>query len=137
MSLLRCLEKRRRGTKEWGKGQESGQRKGGQGGDIRYSFSLSHIGLLSLLQCPELSEKEREREKEIKNRVSNSIDRGTPQRTLATPAPSPLNIKLKHNVHTSLFYWAIQQSWFARVNALCNLSCKKLREVAVHLQADF
>ena len=24
-----------------------------QGGDARYSFSLSHIGLLSLLRCPE------------------------------------------------------------------------------------
>ena len=23
------------------------------------------------------------------------------------------------------FYWAIQRSWFARVNALCNLSRKK------------
>ena len=22
-------------------------------------------------------------------------------------------------------YWAIRRSWFARVNALCNLSCKK------------
>ena len=22
-------------------------------------------------------------------------------------------------------YWAIQRSWIARVNALCNLSCKK------------
>ena len=24
-----------------------------------------------------------------------------------------------------LSYWAIQRSWFARVNVLCNLSCKK------------
>ena len=28
-------------------------------------------------------------------------------------------------------YWAIQRSWFARVNTLCNLSGKKSREVAV------
>ena len=27
-------------------------------------------------------------------------------------------------------YWAIQRSWFARVNALCNLSRKMSREVA-------
>ena len=30
-------------------------------------------------------------------------------------------------------YWAVQWSWFARVNALCNLSLNKLREVAVSL----
>ena len=35
------------------------------------------------------------------------------------------------------FYWAIQRSWFARVNALCNLSRKKSREVAAHFRADF
>ena len=34
-------------------------------------------------------------------------------------------------------YWAIQRSWFARVNALCNLSHKKSREVAAHFRADF
>ena len=34
-------------------------------------------------------------------------------------------------------YWAMQRSWFARVNALCNLSHKKSREVAAHFQADF
>ena len=34
-------------------------------------------------------------------------------------------------------YWAIQQSWFARVNALCNLSRKKSREVAAHFRAYF
>ena len=34
-------------------------------------------------------------------------------------------------------YWAIQRSWFARVNALCNLSRKKSREVAAHFLADF
>ena len=34
-------------------------------------------------------------------------------------------------------YWAIQRSWFARVNALCNLSCKKLREVAAHFWVWF
>ena len=34
-------------------------------------------------------------------------------------------------------YWAIQRSWFARVNALCNLSRKKSREVAVSLPGRF
>ena len=34
-------------------------------------------------------------------------------------------------------YWAIQRSWFARVNALCNLSRKTSREVAAHFRADF
>ena len=34
-------------------------------------------------------------------------------------------------------YWAIQQSWFARVNALCNLSHKKSWEVAAHFWANF
>ena len=34
-------------------------------------------------------------------------------------------------------YWEIQRSWFARVNALCNLSRKKSREVAAHFRADF
>ena len=34
-------------------------------------------------------------------------------------------------------YWAIQQRWFARVSALCNLSRKKSREVAAHFRADF
>ena len=29
-------------------------------------------------------------------------------------------------------YWAIQRNWFARVNALCNLSRKKSREAAAH-----
>ena len=29
-----------------------------------------------------------------------------------------------------LTYWAVQRRWFARVNALCNLSHKKTREVA-------
>ena len=37
----------------------------------------------------------------------------------------------------SVMYWAIQRSWFARVNALCNLSRKKSREVAAHFLADF
>ena len=36
-----------------------------------------------------------------------------------------------------VLYWAIQRSWFARVNALCNLSRKKSRKVAVHFRADF
>ena len=35
------------------------------------------------------------------------------------------------------FYWPIRRSWFARVNALCNLSRKRSREVAAHFRADF
>ena len=34
-------------------------------------------------------------------------------------------------------YWEIQWIWFARVNALGNLSHKKSREVAAHFRADF
>ena len=34
-------------------------------------------------------------------------------------------------------YWAVQWSWFARVNALRNLLCKKSREVAVSLLGQF
>ena len=34
-------------------------------------------------------------------------------------------------------YWAVQWSWFARVNVRCNLSCKKSREVERHFRADF
>ena len=34
---------------------------------------------------------------------------------------------------TSIIYWEVQWSWFARVNALCNLSRKMSREVAVSL----
>ena len=36
-----------------------------------------------------------------------------------------------------LHYWAIQRISIARVNALCNLSRKKSREVAAHFRADF
>ena len=34
-------------------------------------------------------------------------------------------------------YWVVQWSWFARMNALCNLSRKKSREVAVSLLGRF
>ena len=47
---------------------------------------------------------------------------------------SPEEIKSREVV---LGYWAIRRSWFARVNALCNLSRKKSREVAAHFRADF
>ena len=53
--------KKRRGTEGWGRAKKVDRKKGGQGGGVRYSFSLSHIGLLSLLRCPERSEKKRER----------------------------------------------------------------------------
>ena len=35
------------------------------------------------------------------------------------------------------FYWAVQWSWFAQVNALCNLSRKKSWEVATLLPGQF
>ena len=50
------------------------------------------------------------------------------------------SISLVHgmvNFYFGVVYWAIQRSWFARVNALCNLSRKKSREVAAHFRADF
>ena len=37
----------------------------------------------------------------------------------------------------SVMYWAVQWSWFARMNALCNLSCKKSQEVAASLPGRF
>ena len=37
----------------------------------------------------------------------------------------------------SCSYWAVQWSWFAWVNALCNLSYKKSQEVAVSLPGQF
>ena len=43
---------------------------------------------------------------------------------------------ITHNIKEYI-YWAIQRSWFARVNALCNLSRKKSWEVAAHFRADF
>ena len=42
-----------------------------------------------------------------------------------------------HPSLSSDHYWAVQWSWFARVNALCNLSCKKSREVAEPLPGQF
>ena len=44
---------------------------------------------------------------------------------------------LPRSASDSLVYWAIQRSWFARVNELCNLSRKKSQEVAAHFRADF
>ena len=38
---------------------------------------------------------------------------------------------------TAHLYWAVQWSWFAWVNALCNLSCKKSQEVAASLPGWF
>ena len=34
-------------------------------------------------------------------------------------------------------YWVVQWSWFARVNALCNLSCKKLWQVSASPPGQF
>ena len=38
---------------------------------------------------------------------------------------------------TSILCWVVQWSWFARANALCNLSRKKSREVALLLPGRF
>ena len=35
------------------------------------------------------------------------------------------------------FHWVVQWSWFARVNALCNFSCKKSQEVTASLSGQF
>ena len=40
-------------------------------------------------------------------------------------------------MHLGASYRVIQRSWFAKVNVICNLLRKKLREVAVHFRADF
>ena len=56
-----------------------------------------------------------------------------------------MNLKygLRWHIHISVHsvlcqcYWAVQRSWFARVNALCNLSHKKSREVAALLPGLF
>ena len=45
--------------------------------------------------------------------------------------------KMHTSQHHCIHYWAIQRSWFARVNALWNPSRKKSREVAAHFRADF
>ena len=62
---------------------------------------------------------------------------------LSTPHPPPppsldlVIIMMASSPDLKGSYWAIQWSRFARVNALCNLLCKKLREVAAHFLADF
>ena len=117
MSLLRCPEKRRRRTEGWGKSQKVDREKMGKAGT---SGTVSHC--LTMVSCPffdarkDQRKREREKEKERKTGVSNSSDRGTPQRTLSThgniPVSSPLNIKHKHNVpyNTSLFCKATSPS---------------------------
>ena len=101
------LGTRGEGQKDGGRAKKVDREKGGQGGDVRYSFSLSHIGLLSLLPCPEVRERKREREGEKKRSIAAS-DRGTRKRKrncllrcqpMAMPASSPLNIKHKYNVY--------------------------------------
>ena len=47
------------GQKDGGRAKKVDREKGGQGGDVRYSFSLSHVGLLSLLGCLEIRERQR------------------------------------------------------------------------------
>ena len=51
-----------------------------------------------------------------------------------------MRCKINSSSHVQIWsvgYWAIQRSWFSRVNALCNLSRKKSQEVAAHFRADF
>ena len=56
--------------------------------------------------------------------------------SLSSPTSPSLVVSVDVKQHG--LYWAIQRSWFARVNALCNdLSRKKSREVAAHFRADF
>ena len=65
---------------------------------------------LTLVTCPFFDARNDQRKREKRKRgVSNSSDRGTPQRKgncllhcqpMAMPTSSPLNIKHKHNVNT-------------------------------------
>ena len=59
--------------------------------------------------------------------------------TLFSPRPSPLiHLPLSAPLtQPHLGYWVVQWSWFAQVNALCNLSLKKSREVAASLLGWF
>ena len=43
----------------------------------------------------------------------------------------------KKNKKEKSAYWAVQRSWFARVNTLRNLSGKKSRKSSFHFRADF
>ena len=55
------------------------------------------------------------------------------------PLKQKIEIHLLH-IHTWSLphqYWAVQWSWFAQVNALCNLSCKMSQEVAASLPGRF
>ena len=108
MSLLRCPEKRRRGTEGGGRAKKVDREKVCKAGT---SGTVSHG--LTLVSCPFFDARNDQRERERRG-VSNSRDRGTPRRKrncllhcqlMAIPASSPLNIKHKHNVHTiSHFY---------------------------------
>ena len=56
--------------------------------------------------------------------------------------PEGLQQKIRLEVHRVLgsawpAYWAVQWRWFAQVNALCNLLCKKSREVTASLLGRF
>ena len=46
---------------------------------------------------------------------------------------NPKNERRANFTFIILIYWAVQWSWFAQVNALCHLSCKKSWEVTVSL----
>ena len=50
--------------------------------------------------------------------------------------PRPLHLHMC-TLESACVYWAVRRSWFARVNALCNLSRKKSREVAASLPGRF
>ena len=52
---------------------------------------------------------------------------------------SDVGWRFRDQCRSMVQHWAIRRSWFANalVNALCNLSRKKSREVAAHFRADF
>ena len=50
---------------------------------------------------------------------------------------NPVNYRTRSINHNEWVYWAVQWRWFARENALCNLSRKKSLEVAASLPGRF
>ena len=75
--------------------------------------------------------------------TSNKDPCGRDQTNVALPRPPgsfflhPLSSSLLHSSPSLRFGLAVQWSWFARVNALCNFSRKKSREVTASLPGRF
>ena len=115
MSLLRCPKKRRRGTEGWGKAKKVDREKVGKAGT---SGTVSHC--LTLVSCPFFDARNGQRKRERggegksekkKKKVSNSSDRGTPQRTLSTHGntcffSTKYKTQAQCTYNTSLFYKA-------------------------------